>query len=191
MMIFLILAPFGAFSLLMLVASATASLFAAAAIGLAVIAYDVLGGRSIKILSTGSVILFAGLGGYITLVDPGVSIPAVKLAVDAGVLAISLLSIAFRFPFTLQYALEVVDPETTRLPGFLKANYIITWAWTAAFLAMMMANILMIYSPSLPLWIGIAIAFAARNSALYFTRWYPQYRKAKYGPPPADALAGS
>jgi hypothetical protein len=191
MMVFLILAPFGAFSLLMLVASATTSLFAAAAICLAVIAYDILGGRSIKILCTGSVILFAGLGGYITLVDPGVSIPAVKLAVDTGVLAISLLSIAFRFPFTLQYALEVVDPETARLPGFLKANYIITLAWTAALLAMMMANILMIYSPSLPLWIGIAIAFAARNSAVYFTRWYPQYRKAKYGPPPADALTGS
>jgi hypothetical protein len=191
MMVFLILAPFGAFSLLMLVASAATSLFAAAAICLAVIAYDILGGRSIKILCTGSVILFAGLAGYITLVDPGVSIPAVKLAVDAGVLAISLLSIAFRFPFTLQYALEVVDPETARLPGFLKANYIITLAWTAAFLAMMMANILMIYSPSLPLWIGIAIAFAARNSAVYFTRWYPQYRKAKYGPPPADALTGS
>ena len=32
------------------------------------------------------------------------------------------------------------------------------------------------------------IAFAARNSAVYFTRWYPQYRKAKYGTPPANAM---
>ena len=33
----------------------------------------------------------------------------------------------------LQYALEEVDAETAKLPGFMKANYIITWAWTGAF----------------------------------------------------------
>ena len=35
-------------------------------------------------------------------------------------LAISLVSLAIRQPFTLQYALEVVDAETARLPGFLQ-----------------------------------------------------------------------
>ena len=131
--------------------------------------------------------LFGALGGYITLVDPGLSSSAVKLIVDAGVFAIALLSIAFRFPFTLQYAREVVDPETAKLPGFIKASYIITWAWTAALFAMMAANVLMIYSPGLPLWAGLAIVFAARNSAAYFTKWYPEYRKAKYGALPTSA----
>ena len=42
--------------------------------------------------------------------------------VDAGVLAIALLSLAIRLPFTLQYAREAVDPEVTLLPGFLRAN---------------------------------------------------------------------
>jgi hypothetical protein len=188
MTIFLILAPFGSFALLLLVTTAPVSLFAAAAICLATIAYDLVGGRSIKMLSAGCVILFGALGCY-TLIDPGVSISAVKLTVDAGIFAISLLSIAFRFPFTLQYALEAVDPETAKLPGFIKANYIITGAWTGAFLAMMIANVLMIYVPGLPLWSGLAIAFAARNSAAYFTKWYPAYRKAKYGVPPASANA--
>ncbi len=50
-------------------------------------------------------------------------------------LAISLLSLAIRRPFTLQYAREVVDAETAALPGFLKANYVITSAWAAAFAA--------------------------------------------------------
>jgi hypothetical protein len=68
------------------------------------------------------------------------------------------------------------------------ANYIITWAWTGAFLAMMLANVLMIYGPGVPLWAGIAIVFAARNSAVYFTKWYPQYRKAKYGALPETAM---
>jgi len=188
MTIFLILAPFGSFALLLLVTSAPVALFAAAAICLAAIAYDLAGGRSIKMLGAGCVILFGALGCY-TLIDPGVSISAVKLTVDAGIFAIALLSIAFRFPFTLQYALEAVDPETAKLPGFMKANYIITGAWTAAFLAMMIANALMIYVPGLPLWSGLAIAFAARNSAAYFTKWYPAHRIAKYGPLPGSAKA--
>ena len=54
---------------------------------------------------------------------------------------------------------------------------------------MMIANVLMIYVPGLPLWSGLLIAFAARNSAVYFTKWYPQHRRAKYAAPPANAGA--
>jgi hypothetical protein len=191
MTIFLILAPFGSFALLMLVASAPVALFVSAAVCLAVIAFDLVRGRQVKMLGAGSVVLFGALGAYIVWVDPGLSSSAIKLTVDAGVLAISLASIGLRFPFTLQYAREVVDAQTAAQPDFTKANYIITWAWTAAFLAMMATNVLMIYSPGLPLWSGFLIAFAARNSAVYFTKWYPQYRKAKYGTAPVDALPGT
>jgi hypothetical protein len=189
MMIFLILAPYGAFTALMLVTSAAVSLFTAAAICLMVIAHDILHGRSIKMLGAGSALLFAALGCYITLADAGWSSSVVKLTVDCGVFAISLASLAMRQPFTLQYARQVVDAETARLPGFLKANYIITWAWTAAFMLMLIANILMIYVPGLPLWSGIAIAFAARNTAVYFTKWYPEYRRAKFASSTVSASA--
>jgi hypothetical protein len=147
MTILLILAPFGAFAMLMLAA--------------------------------GSAILFTALGCYITMVDSNWTSMQVRIAVDVGTLAIALLSIAIRMPFTLQYAREAVDAETTRMPGFMAANYIITWAWTGAFVLMTLANILMIYMPSLPLWIGIGVGFAARNSAVYFTKWYPQHLRAK------------
>jgi hypothetical protein len=179
MTVFLILVPYGAFAALMLLTSAAVSLFASAAICLIVVAVDVFRGRSIKMLGAGSAILFAALGGYITLVDSSWSTSEVKLTIDAGVLAISLLSLAIHRPFTLQYAREVADARTAALPGFLTANYVITWAWTAAFLLMLMANVLLIYMPGLPLWSGIAIAFAARNTAMYFTKWYPQYQRAK------------
>jgi hypothetical protein len=179
MTIFLILAPYAAFATLMLVTSAAASLFASAAICLMVMAYDATRGRSIKMLGAGSVVLFLALGTYITLVDSSLSSSAVKLGVDAGVLAISLASLAIRRPFTLQYAREAVDTETAKLPDFLKANYVITWAWSFAFLLMVMGNALIIYVPGLPLWSGIAIAFAARNTAVYFTKWYPKYRRDK------------
>jgi hypothetical protein len=187
MTIFLIIAPFGAFGLLMLVTTAAVSLFATAALCLAIVAFDVIRGGSVKIFMAGAVIVFAAVGCYITLVDGNWSGVAVRVAVDGGILAIALLSIAIRVPFTLQYAREAVDHEITLLPGFMRANYIITWAWTGALVLMLMADILMIYLPSLPLWIGLGIAFAARNCAVYFTRWYPQYRRAKYGPPASAA----
>lgn len=187
MMIFLILAPYGAFAGLMLVTPAAVSLFVAAAICLVVIAWDAIAGRSVKILGAGSAILFAAIGGYITLVDSSWSVSQVKLAVDAGMLAIALLSLLIRVPFTLQIAREMVDAETLAMPGFIKANYVITWAWTLSFVLMVMANVMLIYVPGLPLWSGLAIAFAARNSALYFTKWYPQHQRAKFSAPAASA----
>src|SRR5687768_12009922 len=94
MMIFLILLPFGVFSAMMMLTSADTALFAAAATGLGVIAFDLARGRQLKMLGAGSVAAFLALGLYIALVDSTLSASAVKLTVDAGVLAISLASIA-------------------------------------------------------------------------------------------------
>ena len=188
MTIFLILAPYGAYATLMLVTSTTVSLLCAALICLGVIAFDIARGRSIKILTVGSVIVFTAIGLYLTFVDATPSAIAVKIAVDAGILLLSLASIVAGHPFTRQYALEQVDAEVAKLPGFTYANYLITGAWTGATLLMMVSNIAVLYMPGLPLWTGLVIAFAARNAAVGFTRWYPQYRKAKYGMPPPDAL---
>jgi hypothetical protein len=188
MTILLILAPYGAFAFLMLVASPAVSLFTAAAICLAVITYDFAGGRSIKILGVGSVLVFAAVGIQVEFIDTSLSVSAVKFAVDAGMFLVTLGSIAIGKPFSLQYALEVVDAETAKLPGFIRANYTITWAWVLAMVLMMAGNVALIYVPGLPLWSGLLIAFAARNSAVYFTKWYPEYRRAKYGKPPANAL---
>lgn len=187
MAIFLILAPYGAFAFLMLLTSATVSLLASAAICLAVIALDVVRGRSIKLLG-GSAVVFAGIGGYVALVDPTLSIAAVKLAVDAGIFLISATSMLVRYPFTLQYALEAVPAETAAMPGFTRANYVITGAWTAALLLMMIGNAAMLYVPGLPIWSSLVIAFAARNSAVYFTKWYPEYQRVRYGTAAAGAL---
>jgi len=183
MAIFLILAPYGAYTFLMLVTSATISVFAASAICLATVTVDVARGRSVKILAMGSAIVFAAIGLYLALIDPKLGTLGVKLSVDIGIFVISLGSMLVRHPFTLQYAVETVPAETAAMPGFLTANYVITGAWTAAALLMMAANIALLYVPGLPLWSGLAVAFAARNSAIYFTKWYPEYRQIKYGAP--------
>jgi hypothetical protein len=95
-------------------------------------------------------------------------------------LAIALLSMAIRKPFTQQYAVEAVDAETAQLPEFRRANYVITSVWSAAFVLMLLANALLIYLPGLPLWCGLVVALAARNSALLFTKWYPERQRAKF-----------
>src|SRR3954469_18710876 len=157
MTIFLILAPFASFAALMLVASVAASLFTGAAIAAAIIGYEVLRGRSVKMLAAGAVIMFSSLGCYICLIDGDWSATEVRLAVDIGTIAIALASIAIRTPFTLQYAREAVDAETMKLPGFLRVNYIISWAWIFAFVLMLIANLATIYVPSLPFWAGLGI----------------------------------
>ena len=131
---------------------------------------------------------FASVIAWLHLIDPALSDKAVKVAVDGGILAISVGSMLARYPFTLQYALERVHPEIAAMPGFVRANYIITAVWTASMLLMLLANAAILYVPGLPIWIGLAVAFAARNSAIYFTRWYPSYRQLKQGAPPPAAL---
>ncbi|MGJ4893061.1 hypothetical protein ACQR1Y_33080 [Bradyrhizobium sp. HKCCYLRH3099] len=179
MTLFLILAPYGVYAALMMMVSATLSLLVGAGLCLAIVALDIAKGRSIKILGLGSAAIFAAVAAYLTAIEPAMSTSAVRLTVDCGIFALSLGSIVLRRPFTLQYALEVVPPETAAIPGFLRANYIITGAWTASALLMIVGNLMTLYVPGLPYWTGLAIAFAARNSALYFTRWYPEYRRTK------------
>jgi hypothetical protein len=188
MTFFLILAPYGAFAVLMLLTSATVSLLAASAICLATVALDRVRGRSLKILPFSSAILFAGIAAWLNLIDPTLTNKAVRLAVDIGILAVSVGSMLLRHPFTMQYALESVPSEIAAMPDFLRVNYAITGVWTAATLLMTLANAALLYVPGLPIWLGIAVTFAARNSAIYFTRWYPQHSSVRYAILPANAL---
>lgn len=180
MTIFLILAPYGAFSALMLLTPATPSLVAATFVCAGTIAFDAWRGRSLKILAIGSAILFVAIAAYLNVVDPGVSNKAIRLAVDIGIFTISLGSMLLRYPFTTQYALESVPAEIAAMPGFMRANYIITSAWTAASLLMMLANAAILYVPGLPIWLGLAVALGARNSAVFFTKWYSAQRRTQY-----------
>jgi hypothetical protein len=183
---FLILAPYGAFALLMLVTSAATSLFASAAICLLVIAFDVARGHQVKLLGAATALIFAALGCYQILADVPLSKPAVKISVDSGLFLVGAVSLVLRKPFTLQYAREMADAETAGSPGFIAANYVITSVWVAAFLLMVAANWLLFNLPDLPLWSGLVIAFAIRNPALYFSKWYPAYLRRKHDPSPVQ-----
>ncbi len=179
MTLFLILAPFATFAALMMLTSIQVTLAASALVAFGVLAWDAARGRSVKALAAGAFGIFAGLLGYHLLSETAMSPTHIRLAVDGGVVAIALVSLAIRYPFTLQYALEIVDAETRERPLFMRTNYILTGVWSAAFVLMLAADVVAIYLPSVPLWTCAAIAFAARNSASLFTQWYPKRVRAE------------
>jgi hypothetical protein len=177
-------APFIAFALLTRFTGVDASLWVAAAIAAALAARNAFAGRSIKILEAGTVVLFGLLATYTTLTQTYWSLPLVRAVVDGGLLAIVLLSIAVRQPFTLQYAREQVPPEIQSSPVFLRVNIVISLVWALAFAIGLIADLAMEYAPGAPLWLDMAVIVAALVGAVRFTQWYPaKVRKAYLAAP--------
>ena len=149
MALFLILAPFATFATLIMLSTVTISLAAAALVSLGLVGRDLYLGRSLKMLAAGGMALFVALLGYHALASAELAPNTVRLAVDGGLLVIALMSIALRKPFTLQYAREIVDAETSRKPAFLRINYVLSWVWSVAFLLMLAADAIALCLPGL------------------------------------------
>jgi hypothetical protein len=142
-------------------------------------------GKSIKILEVGSLLLFGALVLYTWIAAPRWTVATVRLAVDAGLLAIVLISLVIGKPFTLQYAREQVAREFWNSPQFLAANRLITAAWAAAFAILVAADAAAEYLTSIPVWVDVAASVAAFLAAVGFTTWYPtvvRHRAQARGP---------
>jgi protein-S-isoprenylcysteine O-methyltransferase Ste14 len=98
----------------------------------------------------------------------------VRLIVDTGLLAIVILSIAIRQPFTLQYAREQTPPAIWGNSEFVRSNYVITTAWAFAFAVMVTSGLALLYIPGTPRQIGVLAIIAALIGAVKFTGWYPE-----------------
>lgn len=180
--IILAFAPFIAFALVDRLVGPTEGLVAGALVSLALLIRDwISADRAPKILEIGTTILFGGLALYALLGGPAWSIMGVRLRVDAGLLLIVLITLAVRKPFTLQYAREQVPQDQWDRPEFLRTNDIITGVWALAFLALIIADLILIYRPDLPPRVGIFITIAALIGAVKFTGWYPEYLSKSAG----------
>jgi len=124
------------------------------------------------LLEIGTAILFGLLAGYAFIAQPSWSVIDVRLMVDAGLLAIVLVSLLLRRPFTLQYAREQASEEAMRSPIFLRTNYVISAAWALAFAVLVIADLVMIYLPDLHRF-GIIVTIIALLGAFKFTARYP------------------
>jgi hypothetical protein len=180
MNLLLAFAPFIAFAVVDRTVGATPGLVAGALVAAALILRDALSrSRSIKILEVGTVILFSGLTCYSLAMVVAWTIVGVRLCVDAGLLVIVLLSLAVRQPFTIQYARERVAPELWETSGFLRTNDVVTGVWAGAFALMVVADLVMLYVPSVPIRVGIWVTILAIFGAYRFTEWYPKRKGAK------------
>ena len=167
------LAPFAGFFAVMRLFSPMAGLVAALAISALLCIWMHRRGKSIKILEIGSLLLFASLVLYTWVALPEWTVATVRLAVDGGLLAIVLVSLAIGTPFTMQYAREQVPRQYWDSPHFLAANRLISAAWAGAFAVLVAADVAAEYLSSIPLWIDVTASIAAFSAALGFTIRYP------------------
>jgi hypothetical protein len=138
-------------------------------------------GETIKVLEIGTLALFGALLLYTLALAPHWSVATVRLAVDSGLFAVAFLSLLIGQPFTLQYARERVPQEYWSTTLFIATNRRITWAWTAAFAVMVLADTAAEYVEVIPLWVDIAATVAAFAVAFWFTRWYPALVQRRAG----------
>lgn len=174
MSILLSLSPFAVFFVLMRGHSPLAGLLGALATSLLLGVRARRRGESLKILEAGTFVVFAALVAYTRLARPEWTVATVRLAVDAGLLAIALVSLAIGRPFTLQYARERVPEQFWGLPIFLTTNRIITAVWAATFAIHAAADGAAEYVPAIPIWLDVAVSIAALVGAVWFSRWYPE-----------------
>ena len=173
MNILLGLAPFIVFFVLMRLVSPLAGLAAAFAVSFLLGVHQWWRGEQVKVLEVGGLLLFGVLVLYTLIATPHWSVATVRLAVDSGLFAIVLVSLAIGMPFTLQYARERVPKEYWTSPLFYTTNQRITGVWAAAFAVMTTADAAAEYIDAIPLWIDVAATIAAFVTAVWFTQWYP------------------
>lgn len=145
----------------------------AAAFGLGMRSF--LDTQVLKTLDGGNTALFGLLALYKGFVQPGLSIGALLLAVDGGLLAIMIASLVLHEPFTLQYAREQVAPEDWQSPTFLHANYVVTGVWVAALAIMTVADAAATFLTQVSATVAAAAGLVALAAALTFSLRYPAY----------------
>jgi hypothetical protein len=173
MSVLLSLSPFVVFFVLMRWGSPLAGLVGALATSALLCLVMRLRGRSAKILEIGSLVVFGLLTAFTVAAAPRWTVATVRLAVDAGLLGIVLVSLAIGRPFTIQYAREQVPEVFWASPIFTSVNRAITWAWAGAFAVMVAADVCGEWVPAIPIWVDVAASVAAFVGAVAFSRWYP------------------
>jgi len=139
--------------------------------------------RVLKTLDAGNTALFGLLALYKGFIQPSLPFGALLLAVDGGLLAIVIASLALHEPFTMQYAREQVSPEQWQTPLFLRTNYIVTGVWVAALALMTGADAAATLASAISVTSAMAAGLVALVIALTFSLRYPSYLRERDGSP--------
>lgn len=165
-------APFILFSVFSRL-SADLALWLAFAAAFVVTIRDFVESPSLRLLDAGSFALFALLALVRGFLDPNLSLVTVRFIAEAFLFLLLGLPLLWKKPFSIEYAR--LDPREAGWPPhlFLKVNYLVSGAWTAAFLAMAAADGAVAFDPELPLYASIAISMIALALVVTFTLRYP------------------
>jgi hypothetical protein len=165
-------APFILFAFLSRL-SADLALWVAFAAAFVVTIRDFVESPSLRLLDAGSLILFAALALGRGFLDPSLSLALVRFIAEAVLFLLLGATLVINRPFSVEYAR--LDPREAGWPPalFRKVNYLVSIAWTAAFLAMTLADGAVAFDPRLPLYVSIAVSVIALGLAITFTLRYP------------------
>ena len=165
-------APFILFTILSRL-SVDLALWMAFATAFVVTIRDFVESPSLRLLDAGSLILFALLALGRGFLDPGLSLASVRFIAALMLFLLLALPLALKRPFSVDYAR--LDPREAGWPPdlFLRVNYLVSGAWTAAFAAMAIADGAVTFDAGLPLYASVAISLVALASAITFTLRYP------------------
>ncbi len=138
-----------------------------------------------KLLEVSAVVFFAALALASALAGAGaqswLGLWSSELS-NLMVALIALLSIAFRSPFTLQYARESTERQYWQTPLFRRINYVITAVWAAAFLLIAVSGYIgdgPLHQPN-NIWTDWVVQIALVVVAIKFTAWYPDHATARH-----------
>jgi hypothetical protein len=140
---------------------------------------DFVESPSLRLLDAGSFLLFALLALGRGFLDPTLSLAAVRFIAALSLLLLLGLPLAFRRPFSVDYAR--LDPREADWPPqlFLRVNYLVSGAWTAAFAIMTLADGAVAFDADLPLYASIAASLVVLAAAVTFTLRYPAHAAKK------------
>jgi hypothetical protein len=173
-------APFILFTLLSRL-SVDLALWVAFAAAFVVTIRDFVESPSLRLLDAGSLCLFALLALGRGFLDPNLSLATVRFIAALSLFLLLGLPLAFKRPFSVDYAR--LDPREAGWPPqlFLRVNYLVSGAWTAAFALMAAADGAVSFDAGLPLYASIAVSVVALAAAVTFTLRYPAYAAKKAG----------
>jgi len=165
-------APFILFAFLSRL-SADLALWVAFAAAFVVTIRDFVESPSLRLLDAGSLLLFAALALGRGFLDPNLSLALVRFIAEAVLFLLLGATLVLKRPFSVEYAR--LDPREAGWPPalFRKVNYLVSVTWTAAFLAMTLADGAVAFNPRLPLYASIAVSVIALGLAVTFTLRYP------------------
>lgn len=165
-------APFILFTLLSRL-SADLALWVAFAAAFVVTIRDFVESPSLRLLDVGSLTLFALLALVRGFLDPNLSLAGVRFIAALALLLVLAIPLAFKKPFSVDYAR--LDPKEAGWPPelFLRVNYMVSSVWVGAFALMALADGAVTFNSDLPLYASIAVSVLALALAITFTLRYP------------------